>query len=167
MQYPWSSYILQRSPIIKAHWHLHDMHTRCKYSIVSINILLEIYSKYRLDISGKSLKLEGLNHINFYFSKIWNDTWSHFITEITNCSDDKKAQGCDLSITIILHYDIISQYIYIILHCMSGVTWWHITWWHVIRYWNINTLRPTQNGPHIADNIFKWHFLQWKCMNFT
>ena len=29
----------------------------------------------------------------------------------------------------------------------------------------LNTLRPNQNCRHFADDIFKWIFRQWKCMN--
>ena len=40
---------------------------------------------------------------------------------------------------------------------------------NVIMYpcYNLNTLRPRQNGRHLPDNIFKFqlHFPEWKCLN--
>ena len=33
-------------------------------------------------------------------------------------------------------------------------------------FWVFNTLRPRLNGCHLPDNLFKKHFLEWKCMDF-
>ena len=32
--------------------------------------------------------------------------------------------------------------------------------------YNSNTLGAEQNGWYLADNIFNWSFLEWKCLNF-
>ena len=40
----------------------------------------------------------------------------------------------------------------------SSTAWW----WTV---WNINTLRPRQDGRHLCGRYFQMHFLEWKCMN--
>ena len=38
--------------------------------------------------------------------------------------------------------------------------------WYQCSYVDLNTLRPVQYGRHFPDDIFKWIFLEWKCLNF-